>query len=94
MPISAHQKIPSGGYRVRWQFIVDFEGANPTGITIHQNFQPGWNTVENYINPISAVALTRQTAVEALREHDEDVAKAEAEEAAAASSDDNVPDEL
>jgi hypothetical protein len=65
---------------VRWQLVVDFEGANPTGITIQRNFQPGWDAVEFYVNPVSAVALTGQTAADALREHDAEVASRHLEE--------------
>lgn len=79
---------------VRWEHVVDFEGATLTGMTIQRNFQPGWHTLENCMNPVSAVALTSQTAIDALREHDAEVAKAEAAEAAETSSDDDVPDEL
>jgi hypothetical protein len=58
------------GY-VRWQHRVDFEGSEPTAISIQRIVGPGWNIAEQFIDPISAVALTKQSAKEALEEFDE-----------------------
>lgn len=80
---------------VRWEHVVDFEGADPTGVTIQRNFQPGWQALEFYIEPISAVALTKQSATDAINDRDAEVKRAEAEEATSRSSDNaGVPDEL
>jgi len=80
--------------RVRWRHRVDFEGASPTGVTVSRNFQPGWSTLESYINPIVAVALTKQSAADALSEHEAEVEKARAAENSSANAGDDVPDEL
>ena len=56
---------------VRWQHRVDFEGSEPTAISIQRIVGPGWNIAEQFIDPISAVALTKQSAKEALEEFDE-----------------------
>lgn len=80
--------------RVRWRHRVDFEGASPTGLTLSRNFQPGWDTLESFINPIAAVALTKQSAADALSEHEAEVEKARAAENSSANAGDGVPDEL
>jgi hypothetical protein len=80
--------------RVRWRHRVDFEGASPTGMTVSRNFQPGWATLESYINPITTVALTKQGAADALSEHEAEVEKARAAEKSSTNAGDGVPDEL
>lgn len=80
---------------VRWQHVVDFEGADPTGVTIERNFQAGWSALERYIEPVSAVALTKQSATDAINDHDAEVKRVEAEELTSLSSNNaGVPDEL
>lgn len=61
--------FPQG--QIRWQHRVDFEAGNPTGKTVNNMVQPGWDAVGLFADVISAVALTKQTAEEALAEHDE-----------------------
>ena len=56
---------------IRWQHAADFEGSNPNGTTIRHNVITGLNTVEDYAVPIAAVALTNQTADQALEEFNE-----------------------
>lgn len=60
--------FPEG--HIRWQHRVDFEDTNPTGKAINNIVQPGWEAVGLFADAISAVALTKQTAEEALSEHD------------------------
>lgn len=54
--------------RVRWRHIVDFEEASPTGLTVLRNFRPGWNHAERWLGVITAVAVTAQSAADALSE--------------------------
>ena len=58
------------GY-IRWQHRVDFADGQPTAASIQRLIQPGWGVLEQFFDPISAVALTKQTAKEALEEFDE-----------------------
>lgn len=58
------------GY-VRWQHRVDFENSQPSGLSITRIVGPGWDYAKEFSDPISAVALTKQTAKEALEEFDE-----------------------
>lgn len=60
--------FPEG--HIRWQHRVDFEDANPSGKSINNIVQPGWDAVGFFADAISAVALTKQTAEEALSEYD------------------------
>lgn len=55
---------------VRWTHRVDFEGSSPTGKSIEQIVGPGWNAVETFADTVAAVALTKQTAEEAIGEYD------------------------
>jgi len=58
------------GY-VRWQHRVDFEDSEPCGLSIERIVGPGWEYAKQFSDPISAVALTKQSAKEALAEFDE-----------------------
>ncbi len=58
------------GY-VRWQHRVDFEDSEPCGLSIERIVGPGWEYAKQFSDPISAVALTKQSAKEALEEFDE-----------------------
>lgn len=53
---------------IRWHHATDFEGSNPTGTTIRHQVITGLQTVEDHTDPIAAVALTNQTAEQALDE--------------------------
>ena len=64
---------------IRWFHRVDFEGSSPTATSIHRIVQPGWELVVRWADPISAVALTKQTAEEALEEFFEEQRKQEEE---------------
>jgi hypothetical protein len=55
----------------RWYHRVDFEGSSPTPTSIHQMVQPGWNIAERWADVLAAVALTKQSAEEALEEFEE-----------------------
>lgn len=77
--------FPSG--QIRWQHRVDFEDASPTGNSINNIVRPGWEAVGMFADVISAVALTKQTAEEALAEYDEAMSDGN-------SSDDEAPSEL
>lgn len=52
--------------RIRWIHRVDFEGMQPRGIAINNIVGPGWNLCDHYFEAIAAVAMTKQTAHEAL----------------------------
>lgn len=56
---------------VRWHHRVDFQGSEPTGQSIDQIVGPGWNIAETFASTIAAVALTKQTAADAIAEFDE-----------------------
>jgi hypothetical protein len=60
--------LPDG--RVRWHHRVDFEGSQPTGKSIEQMVSAGFAAVEKYSDVVSAVAITKQTAVSAIEEYD------------------------
>ena len=64
------QCFREGGH-VRWMHRVDFDGSSPTGQSIEFIVGPAWNIAGHFAEPIAAVALTKQTAVEALRDFDE-----------------------
>jgi hypothetical protein len=73
---------------VRWSHRVDLEGSSPTGTTIERIVRPGWNAVGHFIEPIAAVALTKQGAKQAIAEFDEE------QEKRAAKPDGDGPSEL
>ena len=56
--------------RLRWHHRVDFEGSQPTGTSIERMVSPGLAAVEQFNDVISAVALTKQSAKEAVEEYD------------------------
>jgi len=55
---------------LRWRHVVDFEGSSPTGTTLVRNVTAGFSVLAEYLDPIAAVALTRQTAADAIEEHE------------------------
>ena len=69
--------MPDG--RVRWFQRVDFEGSQPTGQSIEQMVSAGFAAVDRFNDVISSVAITKQTAAEAMEEYD--AAQEEAEKA-------------
>jgi len=54
--------------RIRWVHRVDFEGSSPTGKSVEQIVGPAWERVSVFIEPICSVALTKQSAAEAIEE--------------------------
>jgi len=72
-----HQRWAYGRFMVfpdgymRWQHRIDFEGCNPTGLMISNLVQAGWDITGVYADTIMSVALTKQTAKDALMEFDE-----------------------
>ena len=56
---------------VRWSQRVDFEGSQPSGLSLERIVQPGWDAASGFSDAIAAVALTRQSASDALKEYDE-----------------------
>ncbi len=69
-------EVSTDGY-IRWRHRVDFEGSQPSGISIERIVQPGWDGLERFADVISAVALTKQTAVEAIADFDNSLAGGE-----------------
>lgn len=57
--------------QIRWVHKVDFEGSSPTGKSVEQIVGPGWERCGAFVDVIQSVALTKQTASEALREFDQ-----------------------
>ena len=57
------------GY-VRWRHRVDFEGSQPTGLSLERIVGPGWDATGKFADVIAAVALTKLSAAEALEEYD------------------------
>ena len=88
--IGHFQVFRDGGY-IRWKNKVDFEGSQPTGLSITQNCDPGMVSVGKYGEVITAVALTKQSAADALKEYDEEQ---EVKEKADFSSEGGAPTEL
>ena len=78
------------GY-IRWAHRVDFEGSQPTGLSFERIVQPGWDATAKFASVIAAVALTKQSAAEALKEYDED---REASRNAGNTSEGDAPAEL
>jgi hypothetical protein len=83
-----HERMNYGRFQVSedsfilWFHRVDFEGSTPTALSINNIVGPGWDLAKNFGEVIAAVALTRQSAAEALQEYDE------------AKKSDEVPEEL
>jgi hypothetical protein len=79
---------------VRWRLRFDFEGCTVSGLTIKNNFQAGWDAAERFIDTLMAVALTNQSAEEAIAEYEvERERQREVYEAAQKETDDG-PSEL
>lgn len=57
------------GY-MRWSHRVDFEGSQPSALSIERMVKPGWDAAQKFADVISAVALTKQSASEALSDYD------------------------
>jgi len=57
------------GY-IRWRHRCDFEGSQPTGVSLNHMVSAGWSAMEQYATAVAAVALTRQNAQEAIEEYD------------------------
>jgi hypothetical protein len=83
-------------FLIRWHHRIDFEGSSPTGVTVRNNFKPGWDATEFFSGVIAAVALTNQSAKDAIAEHDqEQSARNEArEQAQPDDEDESGPTEL
>jgi hypothetical protein len=47
---------------IRWRYVIDFEGTDPSVATIHNAFNVGSNLLENWFDEITEVALTKSTA--------------------------------
>lgn len=56
---------------LRWSQRVDFEGSSPTGTSIERMVSSGWESAERFLDVIAAVALTKQSAKDAIAEYDE-----------------------
>jgi hypothetical protein len=61
--------LPAG--HIRWAHRVDFEGSTPTAVSLQRLVHPGFSAAARFVEPITAVALTRQTALEAWAEFNE-----------------------
>lgn len=61
-----------GDRRIRWRQRVDFEGSKISGASIRNNFKPGWDATEMFSSVIAAVALTNQSAKDAIAEFDKE----------------------
>lgn len=61
--------LPEG--HIRWSHHVDFEGSTPTAVSLQRLVHPGLSAAARFVEPITAVALTRQTALEAWAEFNE-----------------------
>ena len=67
--VGAFQFIREADWQyIRWHHATDFEGSKPIGTTIRHQVITGLQTVEDHADPIAAVALTNQTADQALQE--------------------------
>ena len=78
------------GY-IRWSHRVDFEGSHPTGLSLERIVQSGWNAAATFADVIAAVALTKQSAADALKGYDEEQ---EESSNSGQSSDGGAPSEL
>lgn len=61
--------LPEG--HIRWSHRVDFEGSTPTAVSLQRLVHPGLSAAARFVEPITAVALTRQTAPDAWAEFNE-----------------------
>jgi hypothetical protein len=57
--------------QIRWVLEFDCEGLNMNGVSVSINFQHGWNVISGYSDAISAVALTKASAEEAMADFNE-----------------------
>lgn len=57
---------------IRWAHRVDFEGSTPTGTSLNRIVAPGWAALEEFADVIASVALTKQSALDALQEYDDE----------------------
>lgn len=87
-----HMRLAYGRFEVfpdgymRWSHRVDFEGSQPSALSIERMAKPGWDIAGKFAGVISAVALTKQTASEALDDYDKEENDSDAS--------DDVPSEL
>ena len=71
---------------IRWRYVIDFEGTDPSVATINNAINVGSNLFENWFDEITEVALTKTTAQQII---DQLKAASEAE-----SSEEAVPDSI
>ena len=71
---------------IRWRYVIDFEGTDPSVATINNAINVGSNLLENWFDEITEVALTKTTAQQII---DQLKAASEAE-----SSEEAVPDSI
>jgi len=83
----------SNNGKIRWLYQADFEGIDITLDTLHLIFFPANEIVEKYGELISAVALTKQSASDALKEFDEADSETN-DETDDETDEDEVPDKL
>lgn len=74
---------------VRYVHCVDFEGSSPTSLSVEGLVRPGWGFCEQFGELIATVAITKQSAKEALEEFNKEAQKKDQD-----SSNENVPDGL
>ena len=67
-PFGRFEMTPEGS--IRWRDRVDFEGSQPSGLSIERLISPGWRVTADFAESIAAVSLTKMTAEEALDEFD------------------------
>lgn len=81
-------------FHVRWRHRVIFEGCTVSGLTIQKNFQAGWDAAERFFDTLSAVALTNQSAEEAIAEYEVELERQREVYEAAQKETDDGPSEL
>lgn len=55
--------------RMRWKFTLDCENSDIHGSSVSINLQHGWNSFDEFLEPILAVALTKTSCEEAVADH-------------------------
>ena len=83
-----------GSITIYWRQLIDFEGAGLSALTIKNNFQPGWNMSEMYSSAFASVALTNQSAEDAMAEFDEEQKNKQPADEEAEQEADDGPSEL
>ena len=93
-PLGRFECFENEGERyIRWRHRVDFEGSKISGASIRNNFKPGWDGAEMFASVIAAVALTSQSAKDAIADFDKEREEA-AKARAAQENDSEGPTEL